>query len=99
NRADAARRNDECVRGEHKMVETGEECAMLEGQPDKRIYFLFERQIDAYTQRLLSLAGRPRSFVRRLHKSGTAAGDDVAIHRRQRGGYALGFLIGKCPGF
>jgi hypothetical protein len=79
-------------------MQAGEERPVLKRVGHKRIQILLEGQIDADSDGP-GASGRPGdAFVRRLHQSGAAARDDVATHRRQRGGRSPGLVVAKRAG-
>src|SRR5262249_40034955 len=75
-----------------------ENRAMLKGLRHESVPFLFERQIHADADRSGEFGPRGSSFVRCLHQTWTAAGDDVATHFCERGSCSLRFLISECSG-
>ncbi len=77
------------------MVQPREERAVLVSLADKRIHLLPEGQLDIDADRAVQSAGigRVRALVRRPHEAGAAAGEDVAIHARERGCEFLHALI------
>src|ERR1044072_3612334 len=58
-------------------MQSSKERAVFVSQPNERIYFLLERQIDPDPHRPGAVGG-VNSFVRSLHQSWTTASDDVA---------------------
>ena len=98
-RADAARRDDEGVGREHEVMQAREERLVFE----ELSTYGFAACSNGSVTRMPTLctrsgAGIPRAFVRGLHQSWSAAGDDVAAHRAQGRAHALDFLVHPVPG-
>jgi hypothetical protein len=82
------------------VVEPREKSAVFVNLAYERVDLLFERQLDADTDRAFMRLGfdRVSPFVGRLHKAGTAATDYVATHLRQLSGEFLNFVISRGAG-
>src|SRR5262249_26509819 len=98
-RADPAWRNDKGVRGQNEMVQPRKERLVLERLLDEWVGLLLEGQLDANADRGTALRSfhRGSAFVGGLHKTGTAARDNVAAHVGQSGGDALDLFISERP--
>src|SRR5688572_16198952 len=78
-------------------MQSGKERTVLECEFYKRIHLLLERQVHSDTNGPGS-AGSFDTFIRSLHQTWAAAGDDVASHFRQCFRNTLCFFVGESSG-
>src|SRR5262245_4190722 len=98
-RTDPARCYDKRVGSEYKVVQARKEGPVFEGQFDKWVGILLERQLDPNAHRIACDPRHFRTLVRCLHQTRAAAGDNIAAHFRKGPCYALCLLVSKRSGF
>ena len=97
-RPDAAGHDHEGVGEKDEMVQAREERPVLIRLSHEGVRLLLEIELDPNADRLLASTGRHRALVGRLHQPGSAAGDDLAPHRRQISREELDLLVGEGAG-